>query len=971
MKIEVPEIRGRTKSERRGASTILLPLAYLVPLAPLIDQATGVIVWVVEAVVEGVLALIGTIFVGITRVILQFPPPSQISSLSNYYDSMIGLFLILLLLGGAIFLVYMQIFPESPKADPYRLIERGFAGFVLVLVGKPLFDNAVWLTNQIIGVLMPGSYSLDVISGGLGALLGAGGVAGAASLGLSTIASFLFAIFGGWSTLITIFLFWVVLAMRMLIVYVVFGLFPLLIVFWIFDMGVLKYASQASEFAFKVAGFLLIIGVVVAGILGVGDAIAGEGATESGVFANISEGAQNATDGGGGNGSAASLAGPGSGSVDVGSEGSRGGAFQSGGGSGSGSSGNNSTGANMSEVNASAQRVAENSGSMANILIRIFAYIGSLWLSIAIVMSGLGVVISTGGGSRRATGAGTSAPDQSSQGSSSGVFGGSGGSGGSVTGTSGGSTVMQGGDSNQKGVAHSDGATETSGSSSVTSNGGVSGDQLDDVSTDEMGNVEPMSMRDKGKAAFGGAAGTAASTASSVGSKATDASSTLDSAAEFGKEKAQGAADSVQGAADSARDVGESVADTRPGKAGVWAASGAATMGKAAGRAAKGAATTYGKMFAEEDPVRSARIGLNAMRRSPIGDPRRSNTTGDLKNSSTQGDLDDSDGSGGGSGGVGVGDGVGGDSDEGSSPGRAAGPYQSEAAYQQEGYESGGDGGSSPNPAAGPFQSEAAYQRGNYADGDDDSGPDPAAGPFQSEAAYQREGYESDGDGGSESNPAAGPYQSAAAYQQGNYGTRGGATASGSGDGAGTSASGTKAAIGDSGSAMSDAETGSSDDGTGGGGGGTTQQAPTPDQRTQMQDENVDAEYVDTATSEESPASGTESPNSSGTGGSAVSSTGDPSGDETWESRSNENWVSNGDYGGEINQGTEVQYSGERETESGEVEEYQSQGTVVGERSNGSFEVDDRKQDRSSNVAVPPESIDSVRDDTGSDSDEQ
>lgn len=880
------EITSKLSSTHtRGFSLVLLPLGYLMPLISFGGAIQGAIVWMVGALVEGMLALIGTIFVGITRYILAFPQPTSIQSLSNYYDKMIPLFILVFLLGSATFFVYMQLFPDSTQADPYRLIERGLGGVILVILGKPLFDNAVYLTNVIIRFLMPGSYSLDVVSGGLAALMGFTGSGGGAGqgtveLGLTLMGSLLFAIFAGWSTLITVFFFWIVLAMRMLVVFVVFGLFPLLVAFWIFDMGVMKYSSQAASLAFKVAGFLLVIGILISGILAVGDQVAGQGITEEGPFSDVADQVQgnatnntsqssNSSQGGNQAALAASVAsGNGGGSASS----LEGGQFQSGpptgeagNGSSNGSEGNATGGgannsanaSNMDSVNATGAEVAESSGSKAGVMLRIFSYIGSMWLAIALTMSGLGVVISTGSAGSRAGGRRSSGQQNSSSDSGSDSSGS-----GALTGAAGGAAVMQGGDSDQKGVVHGDGTTETSGRGSV-SDGNVTGDQLEDVSTGSMGEMPEMSLRDKGKAAFGGAAaGVAGGVSRATPDKVKDA--------------AQSGSEAVQ-------DVGESVKESAPGQAASWGYEKGAPYAQAAGRTAKGAAKTYGKMFAEEDPVRAAQIGVDGMRRSPIGDPRRSNATGGVKESYLPDSEEEEEATEG--------------AEEADTQGEEPetreemGPYQSEEGYEEQGYEYSNqeDTGSREMAEAGTTQ---------------DRHP---TGPYQDPGAYE---------GSSQSEPVQASevpdYEDLDSHQQ--------------------------AAV-DAGRAIEDAATMEYDE---------SQQDPIPED-----DLNGNADV----------------PTDDMDGG-VGTMTGDESGDETWGANAEQNWTPSEDYEGDYKAGTEVQYSGERETGDGSTESYEGEGAVLGEMDDGSLKVAEREDgtpegqpSEDSTVAkVPKDAVDSVRD---------
>lgn len=546
----------------RRRAILGLPLV-LVPLQ-LSEGIRSILIWLIEAMTEGFFAFLGTVFTELTTAFLFFRNPLELEKLNNYYDGLLILFVLILLLGGAAFLVYMQLFPQSPDADPWRVAERALAGVLLVMIGKWVVGTSVWLTNVIGQYLMPDTYSLDVVTGGWGALLGFGDAA--AELTLSTFSGLILAVFGGTSTFLTLATFFAVLGMRMLAVYVLYGLFPLLVGLWIFDMGILKYGAMFSRFAFKVTAFLLIVGIVISGVLATGNAVAGAGNTDLFVDLNSTNGS--------GSGSL-SMAGP-----------ARGGQFQTDGG--------NAT----DGVNATAERVAETPGGAAGVITRMLAYLGSLWLSVALTMSGLGVMISTGSGGRG--GGGGKPVARSSPAGGSGVRRDRG---GTATGSTIGSTATTASD-------------DTTGGTGGVLDASVTGDRLEDVP------VEDLTLRDKAGAAAEGAA-------SSVGSGADRVTGHVpDSVAE-----------SAADGADRFRDVADTVAESPAGRAATWSYETAAPPARAASRTAKGAAKTYGKMFAAENPVRSAKIGLEAMRRSPVGDPRRSNVTGSTIDSSADSDA--------------------------------------------------------------------------------------------------------------------------------------------------------------------------------------------------------------------------------------------------------------------------------------------------------------------------------------------
>lgn len=244
-----------THSGSRSAMIGLFPLFSL--KKSIIDAITQFLGDIFEAIVSNLLGF----FSGLIKEFLFFPRPSTVSGLESVQQDAIVVFSGLLLIGWLAFLLDIQIFPYSTKSDPYRLLERTFAGVVMVVAGPPVLDYAVVLTSAIGKYFYPsdlGSEATEVITSNPGGSL----IAVLMLLALGTTLIFVVAAF------------FVILSIRMFLVYVLFALLPLFAAFWIFDTGVGKYAKKTADMFFKATGMILVAGILISAVLKVGFEIA-------------------------------------------------------------------------------------------------------------------------------------------------------------------------------------------------------------------------------------------------------------------------------------------------------------------------------------------------------------------------------------------------------------------------------------------------------------------------------------------------------------------------------------------------------------------------------------------------------------------------------------------------------------------------------------------------------------------------
>jgi len=252
--------RDDAGSRRSFASVGFLPVL-------LIDLGlTDIFENIAEALYEGAFDIIERMFGDTIGQMLQIPP-SRLGLMQDMWSISIAVYFSLLGILGLSYLGMFQLFPDSKKTDPYRFMGRAFAATLSLLIVNPpgtgnafsrgAFAWALQITNTLISYfLVDMSYSPDNY-GATEGLVGALGFFGAMSFGLLMLL-----VVG-----ILLLIMYVVLAARELVILVTYGLYPLLIVFWVADMGPMKYGKQLAGKLFKATGMLIPLGILLAAIL--------------------------------------------------------------------------------------------------------------------------------------------------------------------------------------------------------------------------------------------------------------------------------------------------------------------------------------------------------------------------------------------------------------------------------------------------------------------------------------------------------------------------------------------------------------------------------------------------------------------------------------------------------------------------------------------------------------------------------
>lgn len=545
-------------------------------------------------ITHAVFGTIGNLFAAGTEEFLFFAPPGEIEALRAVWFDFLPLFWAVLPVAGLAFFLGMQLFPEKEEADIYRFMERTLVAVIGLIVLGPLFtfDIAGYGTldlfsatvagvNEIGLYIFPDNYTLAFMESSTNSILGGFIASGGVALGIVAVA------FVGWKFLIAILLvvatFYIVLAMRMLLIYSIYAMMPLFLALWVVDIGPMKYGKMVANLVFKLTAVMLLLGIVLSGILATTSAIAGQETTEDVQFAdgyNDAEAPDGIRD----------------------------------------DEGEINTDADDQGGDASTSGPPE---GFTKVLLQLFAWFGGIVLCIALTTSLLGMVISMRGSggtsSRIRQGRSPDAPTgpQTYGGAGAAAAGGAAGAG--AAGGAGGGTVAQGDGATVINPANSDQGIEM----------GADGD-MSTFSTAEATGPEPASLGEKASyvgGKYGGKVNDAVK--SKTGRDPGGAAKNIGGKA---KDKVEGAPDGIANAGSDAGDAFEEKSTDAIGgrtgkaigKAGNYSATAAGYTPKAAMKGAnlaKRGGQAYWSVFKQPDVGSSIGEARRIARDSPIGHP--------------------------------------------------------------------------------------------------------------------------------------------------------------------------------------------------------------------------------------------------------------------------------------------------------------------------------------------------------------
>jgi len=236
-----------------------------VPLALIDFGLEGIFEDIAEYIFDGVFNIISDLFSETIGTLLKIEP-SRLAIMQEMWNISVGAYFSLLTIIGLSYLGMFQLFPGSEKIDPYRFMGRALAATLSLIIINPPGDSTLFsqgafgwaleITNILIeyffNSMAPENYDIGA-SGYITAALG--------PWGLFSFGLLILLVVG-----ILLLLMYIVLVAREMLILITFGLYPLLIVFWVTDFGPLKYGKQLSEKMFKATGMLIPLGVVQAAV---------------------------------------------------------------------------------------------------------------------------------------------------------------------------------------------------------------------------------------------------------------------------------------------------------------------------------------------------------------------------------------------------------------------------------------------------------------------------------------------------------------------------------------------------------------------------------------------------------------------------------------------------------------------------------------------------------------------------------
>lgn len=256
-----------------------------------VDMLYEIFLWILELPLKAITFALGWVTTWAVEQLLFFPNPADFASLNNiYWTDSVPIFFASLATIGSVFFLSMQLFPQQKTASVDRFMRRTFIAIILVLFfagpstvpGVPdqivtildktgvfsdgLYPSAVDGVQSIGKYLYPDNVYIDNISDG--------GIVEAALYNITGgVAAILAAIMLNTGVLLTLAVFLFILSIRMLLVYAIYAAFPILMTFWVVDIGPAKYGKMAAGVGIKAAIYLLLIGVIISAMFSVGQSV--------------------------------------------------------------------------------------------------------------------------------------------------------------------------------------------------------------------------------------------------------------------------------------------------------------------------------------------------------------------------------------------------------------------------------------------------------------------------------------------------------------------------------------------------------------------------------------------------------------------------------------------------------------------------------------------------------------------------
>jgi hypothetical protein len=192
---------------------------------------------------------------------LIVPNPVENPSIKSLFGSMVIVAIFFLVVGFFYQLITASIFPERETESLHSSIGRLMRAGVILVIIQPVLELAIAFSNLFTISMYPASYTLQFGANALinfafsfGGVFGVLIIVGAVGTSIAMLVLFVFFL----------------LAVRVVVIYTVYAISPVLVVGSAFKSGPLRYLGDASSVLFSMTAVLLFIGVVIGGMLQVG-----------------------------------------------------------------------------------------------------------------------------------------------------------------------------------------------------------------------------------------------------------------------------------------------------------------------------------------------------------------------------------------------------------------------------------------------------------------------------------------------------------------------------------------------------------------------------------------------------------------------------------------------------------------------------------------------------------------------------
>ena len=277
------QIKFNTKRTRRyfhiglpaGITGVLLWTQYIPrPWDPFL-VVVSVIVWIVETLSSLLLNVLSTIFIVGVEPFLFYDNPRNIGYLNEVWMYSVILFGFIIVSMMGFMWVTTMLFSNDDKANFHRLVKRILIATILVIISRDVYAIFAKLTNDIARAIYPESYNFENGIRHVEAIASQAPSIVAETFA-QTFVSFAITLVAGGTLLVSGLLIIIILLFRVLIIYTIYAILPVVLGFWAIDVGPLKYGKFLPSFSFKISSFMMLYGIIFAGILASGSAAGGD-----------------------------------------------------------------------------------------------------------------------------------------------------------------------------------------------------------------------------------------------------------------------------------------------------------------------------------------------------------------------------------------------------------------------------------------------------------------------------------------------------------------------------------------------------------------------------------------------------------------------------------------------------------------------------------------------------------------------